>query len=54
MSLHGPRAARDAPANVLFPEAYAATRKQIVKDFAFFGVAIVWTIVVAAVVGTAL
>lgn len=36
------------PANVLFPEHFAASKKMITKDFVFFGSVIVLSVVFAA------
>lgn len=41
------------PANVLFPEAYEASKKMIVRDFVLFGSLIVWGVVVVAFIGSA-
>ena len=42
------------PAHHLFPEAYEASKKQIVKDFLFFGGYIVAGVVLVARLGTLL
>ena len=42
------------PLHVLFPEDYQASRRMIARDFAFFGVVIVASVVLVAVIGAAL
>ena len=50
----GPAVVENAPAHVLFPEAYAATKRQIMKDFAFFGAYIVAGVVLVAMTAVAI
>lgn len=42
------------PMNVLFPERYEASKRMIVRDFAFLGGTIVLGVVLAALVNLAL
>lgn len=42
------------PLHVLFPEEYEASRRMIARDFAFFGLCIVGSILAAAVVNLAM
>lgn len=46
-------AAYHAPAHVLFPEAYQETKRMIIRDFAFLGGFIVWSVVVIGLAATA-
>ena len=45
MSLLAPRNPENVPLNVLFPEQYAASARMVARDFAFFGLAIVTSVV---------
>ena len=48
MPLPGPADPASLPLHVLFPEEYARSARMVAKDFAFFGGAIVLSIVGAA------
>lgn len=41
------------PIHVLFPEQYEASKRMIVRDFAYFGVVIVSSVLLVAILGTA-
>lgn len=51
MSLGTLAAPENLPDHVLFPEAYEASRRMIIRDFAWFGTVIVATCVLAATLG---
>lgn len=42
------------PVHVLFPEHYEASKREIARDFVFFGVAIAGSIILAAMLNLAL
>lgn len=42
-----------APAHLLFPEAYASTKRQIVRDFLFLGAYIVACVVLVGMMASA-
>lgn len=53
-TLFARRTAYETPDNILFPEAYEASKRAIVRDFVFFGAYIVGSIVAVAYLGTLL
>lgn len=41
------------PMNILFPEQYEASKRMIVRDFAFFGTCIVASVLLVVMINTA-
>jgi hypothetical protein len=52
MAFPGAPTAPQLPLHVLFPADYEASKRAIVRDFAFFGSVIVGTVLIVAMVGS--
>lgn len=45
--------AHKVPVHILFPEQYEASKRMIIRDFAFFGVCIVSSVLLTVIIGNA-